>query len=269
MTFRLTRWGLITVLSLLGNTVLLTLLLSFAIQPELLTIGRSQVKAMLPRQKPPVLSKVLNEFPGSATQSGLVDQVREFIFSNSIQKEGTDYHKKALRFENRFSVLEDIFRFSDQAGSPPELSCTPRSWAMAEVLEELGLEWRIVSIYFPGDDDVYNFSSHTFVEFFNRDTHRWEAHDPTFSTFYVDSEGNRLSSVDLHNRDPRSVRVLDKNGVETADYRMFLDRKGAFQAILLRYLGKDRRQDIFLVDDGLFNPKELEPRFPKVLMVSY
>jgi hypothetical protein len=132
-----------------------------------------------------------------SNQDNLIEHLRNFINVNSCHREGTAYHKtRAFLID---SVMKDIYLYSKDTNNVyPELSCSPRSWALQELLKCFNIPSRIVMLYVSQQGNI---SSHTMVEAYNKQLHYWQVHDADLNVHFVDSiSNNRLSIMAIKSK---------------------------------------------------------------------
>ena len=118
--------------------------------------------------------------------SAVADAVRQFINANSVHKIDAEFYAHWGDNERIFRRLAAHYRGED---TPPHLECSSRAGLVAIMLRQLGFLARSIVVYDPGE----NFPSHTFLEFFNGKTGRWEAQDPDYNVYWIKhSTGQRI-----------------------------------------------------------------------------
>ena len=215
------------------SLIIITIL--FLHKPDRLIALRNQIKGIFIQYEPnEVVSQIKEDIDSShyVNQTELIDNVRSYIHNNSIHKEYTDYHTSvALHLDKRFKVLEDIYAFNHKNKFQPELSCTPRTWAMQEVLRSYNIPFRIINIYFT-ERPKGELTSHTFLEAYNTDKRKWEIQDPDRNIYYSDSLSSRLSSLDLmYTGDKSKILACKGKGDCKEEYKYWLNFKQSFKAI--------------------------------------
>ncbi len=230
-------------------------LLYFFWKPESLLSFRGIVKDSIPNEPSPEVLAVLKELglEGRSPTIEDVDRVRNYIFTHSVHKEGTDYHRRALDVNQRFKILGDIHAHSKGADFAPELSCGPRAWAMMEVMELLGIEWRLITLYFT-EHPPGSLGSHTFLEVKEPSANSWQIQDPTINGTYSTLQGKRLSSLELLTTPRDQIQTLDYENDPVQS--LWLNRNQGFRAIEYGFLGKGRRKNLLLLDDDFFSLDE-------------
>ncbi len=114
----------------------------------------------------------------SATET--IDAVHRFIQTNSIPDEQQSYHA------DYSDAIDLMFNYAqDNSEEQPLLQCDGRSTAMLTILQELGIESRLVFLYSPVPGYL---SQHTTLEVFNPDRQRWQVHDLSWDFYYVEAE---------------------------------------------------------------------------------
>lgn len=108
--------------------------------------------------------------------SDTIDAVHRFIHNSSLTDEQLSY---APDYSDAIDLMFNYTQgYSDEQ---PLLQCDGRSTAMLTILQELGVESRLVFLYRPAPGWL---SQHTVLEVFNPDTQRWQVHDLGSSDFY-------------------------------------------------------------------------------------
>lgn len=112
----------------------------------------------------------------SLSPSDTIDAVHRFIHSNSLTDEQLSYAP------DYSDAIDLMFNYAQGHGNEqPFLQCDGRSTAMLTILQELGIESRLIFLYRPTPGWL---SQHTVLEIFNPDTQRWQVHDLGSSDFY-------------------------------------------------------------------------------------
>lgn len=112
--------------------------------------------------------------------SDTIDAVHRFIQTNSILDQQKTYDA------DYSDAIELMFNYAEgKSEEQPFLQCDGRSTSMLTILQELGIESRLVFLYRPVPGYL---SQHTTLEVFNPDTQRWQVHDLNWDFYYVDAE---------------------------------------------------------------------------------
>ena len=184
--------------------------------------------------------------------SDLFDAVRNYIHHNSRHKEGSYYHQNRAFITD--SVMKDLYQIAHGLkDSLPDLSCSPRAWAMRRVLKAMDIETRIVMLYQVRDAKVF---SHTVMEAYNKDDENWELHDPDVNLFFVDTL-NHTRITYLGMKDMNVANYLPCNGDSCSwdlTYYDFRD-KSMFAAVQVHYLKENFKDQMVLIDSKAL-PKE-------------
>jgi len=185
------------------------------------------------------------------SQTAQIDFVREWVNQNSIHL--IDKEHDSYAFNNQ-KVLVKLWQTYAVDQAPPHLSCGPRTMAMQSILNELGIQSRVISIF---TDNYTQVRSHTFLEVFNQDTRNWEIQDPDFNLYYIDLRTQqRLATTDLLWGDldmlvPQSSTALgwEKNEVThlKADY---------FEAMMYMSFQKNEKS-VILINSERFDPQKI------------
>ncbi|MBN1310929.1 MAG: transglutaminase domain-containing protein [Anaerolineae bacterium] len=117
----------------------------------------------------------------------VIDYARHYIYANSA----SDYQEPGD--PDRRDALDAMLRYSQGNDEIPHLLCDGRATAMLTLLQELGIESRLVFLYRDNGDSI---QEHTILEVFNPDTQRWEVQDPYRDVYYLDVESQERSSVE-------------------------------------------------------------------------
>ena len=129
--------------------------------------------------------------PPDADPSAVADTVRQFVTANSVHRMDDEFYGHWGDNEHIFRRLVRHHRGED---SPPHLECSSRSGLVEIMLRQLGYQTRGVVVYEPKN----RFPSHTFLEFFNSTTGRWEAQDPTYDVHWIErSTGRRIGAHEI------------------------------------------------------------------------
>jgi hypothetical protein len=175
--------------------VCLVVLLSFII------VNWGQIKPVVGVYKEAIFSKVdanythakseLAEIVNKNTNKSfneIIDYTRSLVYENSIHKEDKEHDSYAF---NKQSVTKRLWK-ATTGEDKPHLSCGPRVYAMKDILNELNIQSRVIDV-------IYNdgFNSHTVLEVFNHDTHRWQTHDPDNNRVFLDKNHSRLSGINI------------------------------------------------------------------------
>ncbi|WP_456460889.1 hypothetical protein [Reichenbachiella sp.] len=250
----------IAYLSLIINIAVGIIAIRFLAYPQEFLVLREGLKQSInPYEPDAVVLRIKNQISAQPLkdETELTDRIRKFVYQNSEHNEGTSYHKNvALNFDKRFQVLSDLENFSNGNDFKPQLSCSPRSWAMAEILRAFDIPFRLVTIYFT-ENTPGNLTSHTFLEVQNPTTSRWEIYDPDNDIIYVNNKGQRLSSLDLMNVTDKSVvRVCADIDNCRDEKRNWLMHRQSFKAIKYNYLGLSHHQDMVIIDGDYYDLEE-------------
>ena len=121
--------------------------------------------------------------------TALIDFARHFIFTHT-------HDTRQDQFAPDYSdALAMMLAASRGEGDAPYLLCDGQSTAMLTLLQELGIESRLIFLYSDGDTKIHE---HTVLEVFNPDTQRWEVHDPLNDNTFIDTaDGQRASAERL------------------------------------------------------------------------
>ena len=118
----------------------------------------------------------------------IIDYTSSLVYENSIHKEDQEHDSYAF---NKQLVTKKIWQ-AIAGAEKPHLSCGPRVYAMKDILNELNIQSRVIDV-------IYNdgINSHTVLEVFNHENHRWQTHDPDNNSIFIDKNDNRLSAIKL------------------------------------------------------------------------
>ncbi len=119
------------------------------------------------------------------TVTAMIDQVRQFVYNNSEHKEPFDQQK----WNTDLMIKNMILVHKNKSKDRPRMTCGPRSRSMMRILRLIGIKSYMVQIY---TDNKDTFQSHTFLNVYNEDTKKWEAHDPDYNLIYLDATNQRV-----------------------------------------------------------------------------
>jgi hypothetical protein len=117
----------------------------------------------------------------------VIDYTRTFINTNST---GGDQQRDD---PDRRKAIDMMFEYFQGRGEIPQLLCDGRSTAMLTLLQELGVESRLIFLYADGGAGI---GQHTVLEVFNPDTQQWEIHDPSEDLYFVDTDAHSRASIE-------------------------------------------------------------------------
>ncbi len=136
-----------------------------------------------PGEQPELARYVLAQDPADPT--ALIDQVRHLVHDNAaLDRQDT--------FRADYSdAVEMVYASLQGTGEKPHLLCDGAATTVLTVLQELGIESRLIFLY--GDDGAA-VAEHTMLEVFNPATQRWELYDVLNDLHFVAVDsGARLS----------------------------------------------------------------------------
>jgi hypothetical protein len=229
-------------------------------KPERINSLSRAVKSLRPAQPCTPCNDVVHElWPNSLPSStdDLVDALRAFVHANSRHNETSAYYTaNATQLDRRFTVIADLLAHHRGEGPPPDLACTARSWALFELCRHLGLDVRMIDLFFTEKAGTASLSSHTFIEVRSLSTQQWEVHDPDGNLVYLDTlTHKRLSALDIMAHTDRGRVVgCHSSGKCPDSLRYWLGFAQSFKAVRIGYLGQDRMRDIVIIDDDFFDP---------------
>lgn len=113
------------------------------------------------------------------TATELIDAVHRFIQINSIPDLQERY---AADYSDAIKIMYDYAQ--GRIAAPPYLLCDGRSTAMLTILQELGIESRLVFLYSPVPGYI---AQHTTLEVFNPERQAWQVHDLAWDFYFVES----------------------------------------------------------------------------------
>ena len=186
------------------KSLIILLLLCLVLLLSFIFVNWGQIKPVLGVYKEAVFSiidsdylhaksglaeKVKNNTGKSVNE--IIDYTRTLVYENSIHKEDQEHDSYAF---NKQVVTKKIWQ-AIAGNEKPHLSCGPRVYAMKDILNELNIESRVIDV-------IYNdgLNSHTVLEVFNYEVHRWQTHDPDNNRIFLDKNDNRLSAIDILTR---------------------------------------------------------------------
>ena len=148
----------------------------------------SPVQTMQRLRRERIPTKPYHEMSAAAKQfhdlhlgaSELIDAVHVFINQNSLSRQQLRY---APDFSDAVQLMYDHSR--GLTSEMPQLQCDGRSTAMLTILNELGIESRLIFLY---KSDPGWISEHTVLEIFNPDTQYWQVHDLSNDIYFVAGE---------------------------------------------------------------------------------
>ena len=111
------------------------------------------------------------------SDSELIDAIHLFIHKNSKTNEQLSY---APDYRDAIELMLAYSR--GESTKLPRLLCDGRSTAMLTLLNELGIESRLVFLYQDGRGWI---SQHTVLEVFNPDSQYWQVHDLASDVYYI------------------------------------------------------------------------------------
>lgn len=117
----------------------------------------------------------------------IIDYARHYIYVNSA----FDYQEPGE--PNRRDALDAMVLYTQGKGEMPQLLCDGRATAMLTLLEELGIESRLILLYRDGGDAI---QEHTVLEVFNPDTQRWEIQDSYQDLYYLSTDTQERASIE-------------------------------------------------------------------------
>lgn len=169
-----------------------------------------------------VLAKILARLPaGPATAR--IDAARRYVHVHSVHLIDAEHERYAL---DPPAILEKLVATAEDGAPPPHLSCGPRTFALAEILEATDIPHRVVALLGERDGAL---RTHTFLEVQNPDTGRWEVQDPDMDLVYVDrASGERLAAEALLFAD---LATVEAQGANRSGWQRLKD--GYFQALLI------------------------------------
>lgn len=176
----------------------------------------------------------------SKDEADLFDNVREFVFRNSIHLIDDTYSTNANNPDLVLYMLLSHYRFAEE---PPHLCGGLRNMLLKTILEFMGKRCRKVVIF---SDEYYEFRSHTITEVFNSQTQTWEVHDADFDVCFINKNTNKRANImqlvfeDFSNLVPvnkHGLRGWKENGVNHLQwyYKAFL----ADNIFMINYLRCD------------------------------
>lgn len=134
----------------------------------------------------PAARMIHDERHETATQT--IDAVREFVYHNALDKRQRDYEA------DYSDAIQIMYEYAQgNSDEQPYLQCDGRSGSMFTLLQELGIESRLILLY--GHDENW-ISQHTFLEVFNPDTQQWEVHDGLYGIYLYDEIAGERASVE-------------------------------------------------------------------------
>jgi hypothetical protein len=171
---------------------------------------------------------------------------REFIFQHSLHKIDAEHDRYGL---DTPAVLGMLLHHQQTGQEPPHLSCGPRALAMKAVLDALAIESRVVQVF---SDDFDVVSSHTFLEVYDDDAHRWVVHDPDYDLSYVDARtGEPVPLMRLIMGDLRWIAPVSARGRGWAVHNAECLKTHYFEAA--KYRAADGDCDVILVNADRFS----------------
>lgn len=122
----------------------------------------------------------------SATE--MINFTQKWMFENTLI--GEELSGYAPDYSDAADMM---FSHAQGDAEAPQMYCNGISTTMLTVLQELGIDSRIVYLY--GETSGW-VSEHTILEVFNPDTQVWQAQDPTWDLYYQDTETGKRASTE-------------------------------------------------------------------------
>ena len=200
--------------------------------------------------------------------SEAADAIREFVNANSIHKIDKQFY---AHWKKHDLILKKIISHYRGGTPPPHLECSSRTSLVEIMLRLLRYKTRIVVLFSPDKD----FPSHTFLEFFNPDSNRWEIQDPDYNVYWVErSTGRRIGVTEIlsHELDeiaPCIGKTCDWN-VESDEGLKFLDKKAFLGLASIRDNSARERSFIYVRPFSEKRPLLVNlKRFPEDRLETY
>ncbi len=128
-----------------------------------------------------------------------IDRVRDFIYKNSTHKIDDVFYS---HWKDVPLMLEKVKNYAVSEPQVPEkaphLECSTRSTLIREVLHEMDIRTRSVSVY----RQTKGYPGHTFLEVFNPETQRWAVQDADFNIFWRKNDNGQRASIEDLIREP-------------------------------------------------------------------
>lgn len=161
----------------------------------------------------------------------LIDSIQNFINLNSDHIETSDDFKKNA-FNTPFVLQRILEVFLDKTTDKPDLSCTPRAWAMRRILSFYNIDSKIICLYFKGSHGI---RSHTFLEVWNEYSNRWEVRDPDLNVVYKNKLGANLSIFQMKKMVERGDTVYQTRDELSGAAITYLNMNEAEKFALIRF----------------------------------
>jgi len=180
-----------------------------------------------------------------------IDFIRDWVNQNSIHLIDKAHDQYAFNTPKVLTMLWQTY-LTDQ--SPAHLSCGPRALAMQAILNELGIQNRLVYIFTDNYDQV---RSHTFLEVFNREVNKWEIQDPDFNLYYVDLRTQkRLATADLTWGDLDILVPQSATAQGWEENNVAFLKQDYFEAMMYPAQKKDDKF-VILINHDRFDPEKI------------
>ena len=185
------------------------------------------------------------------SETARLDFIRQWVNQNSIHLIDKQHNKYAF---NTPLVLAMLWKTHQTNQNPAHLSCGPRTLAMQAILNELGIQNRMVYIF---TDNYPQVRSHTFLEVFNRETRQWEVQDPDFNLYYVNLQTQRrVATADLLWGDLETLVPASQAGMGWAVNEVVHLKQDYFEAMMYMDAAKVKKS-IILINADKFQPTQV------------
>lgn len=139
------------------------------------------------------LARIVQERTESASER--IDFLHQFVVDNA-NIDGAVLRDSSAYLPDYSDAAQQLVDHANGDGEAPGLFCDGLSTTMLTTLHQLGIEGRLIFLYSDLEGSSY-IVQHTMVELFNPDTQRWELHDPTSNTIFVDAQGERADAASV------------------------------------------------------------------------
>jgi len=197
------------------------------------------------------------------SETARIDFIREWVNQNSIHLIDKQHDKYAF---NTPQVLSMLWATHQTKENPAHLSCGPRTLAMQAILNELGIQNRMVIIF---TDNYPQVRSHTFLEVFNRETLAWEIQDPDFNLYYTNLQTQaRVATADLLWGNLETMAPSSQAGTGWEVNEVVHLKQDYFEAMMYMDYAK-AKQSIILINANKFQPTEVFEKNSKLTFYKF
>ena len=120
-----------------------------------------------------------------------IDATRNFVRENSDHGDGPWFEQHASDYPYVIRMLY-LTSIGDKMAERPVLQCGNHAATMATILNQKGYVYRFVRALSGKHNPLQD---HVILEVFNKDTDRWELHDPNYNVKYVYAKTREVASL--------------------------------------------------------------------------